>query len=156
MRMKRFYGVVTAVGVVSVALATTAIGAGSSQVKLQARMSAAQQDPPQVVTTPDAAGRFTAMLTRFAGGGGSLSWRLTYEKLSSPATFSYIFVPKRGKLGELVIQLCKPCRSGAHGTLQLSPSVMRLFASPIRWVNIRTKRNPKGEIRGKITTVAPS
>lgn len=123
-----------------------------STLQLQAHLTAAQQVPPQVVKTPHASARFSATLVRPSAGKGSFKWTLTYSGLSSPATTAYIFVPKNGKFGELVIQLCRHCKATTTGSATLTSTIAtQLSAGASRaWVNLRTQKNPKGEIRGRV------
>ena len=56
-----------------------------------------------------------------------------------------------GKLGPNVQFLCSPCRSGAHGSFYASPGELALIQKGGLYVNIRTKKHPGGELRGRLT-----
>jgi hypothetical protein len=120
---------------------------------MRATLDAEHQAPLQVVKAPRASGRFTATLARGAKGTGVLNWRLSYRNLSGAATFAYVFMAGTSKQGEIVLDLCRPrCTTGAKGTIRLVPSITRAFTDRTRaaFVVIRTKKNPKGEISGRI------
>lgn len=135
--------------IAAVLLAAAAPVIATSGQTLTATLDAKHQVPPQVVKAPSASGRFAATLTSSA-----LTWRLTYRNLSSRATFAFVFLPASGKQGQIVLDLCRPrCPSGAHGTVRLVPAVARAVAdrSRVAYVEILTVKNPKGEIRGRIS-----
>lgn len=87
-----------------------------------------------------------------AGLGSRLTWHVTYERLSSPVTVVMIAIPAKGKLGDVVVQLCRRshCRPTMKGTMRLPRSVARALATRAGYVSIRTKENPRGEIRGRL------
>jgi hypothetical protein len=123
---------------------------GQTKVALKASLNAAQQVPPQVYKVTDASGRFTGALTE-AGSNGKLAWTLSFAKLSGPVTVAYVDVPRTGKSGEVVVQLCRQCASGAKGVVTpLTASVTKAISTSTSYVVIRTKKNPNGEIRGRI------
>lgn len=144
------------VGVVPVfALGVQGVLAGTAQTtSLHATLNARQQVPPQVVKAANASGRFTATLLRYSSGRGKLSWRLNYSHLSSQATYAYISLPASGKTGEVVVQLCKArgCTPTTVGTSLLLAPVTRALATRAGYVSVQTKKNPRGEIRGKLTS----
>jgi hypothetical protein len=128
-----------------------ALGASLSGTKLSSTLTPAQQVPPQAVKAPQARATFAATLTRIANGRGKLTWRLSYAHLSSPVTKAFIDVPRTSSKPEVVVQFCGACTAGASGVVMPLPlRVANALESRSGWVSIRTKRNPKGEIRGRL------
>jgi hypothetical protein len=115
---------------------------------------AAQMSPSQVVPKPKSApgsatGVFRATLSS-AKNGYTITWRLTYGHLSGAATSAYVHLGNKGKHGPALLALCSPCKSGASGHAYFSPSELRLARAGGVYVNVRTLKNPAGEIRGQV------
>ncbi len=113
------------------------------------------QEVPRPSATLGGRGLLTATLTPTASGA-TIVWRLTFTKLTGQATAASIRRGEPGHTGPLLARLCAPCRSGAHGTVRVSGQPARhaiLFGET--YVNVATKRNPRGEIRGQIPKVSP-
>jgi Cu/Zn superoxide dismutase len=132
-------GAVTALAVTAVSLAATH-GAGWST-----KLTAAQEVPKQVVADTAAGGSFTATLT-----GKTLKWKLSFSKLTGPATAAHIHLGGMGKAGNVVVPLCGPCKSGMTGTATISAALMKDFTKHLLYVNVHTAKNPNGEIRGQL------
>jgi hypothetical protein len=130
--------------VAALALAAFAFGAGTKQV-WTAALSSGQEIPKQVVKTPNAHGLFRGVLT-----GTTLKWRLTFAKLTGPATQAHIHMAAKGKPGPVVVPLCAPCTSGMTGTVTLTPDLLAAFKKHLLYVNVHTDKNPAGEIRGQL------
>ena len=96
-----------------------------------------------------AAGHFTAKVT-----GKTLSWTLTFSHLSGRPTVTGLNKGVRGSNGVAFKTLCRQCYSGAHGKLTLTASQLDTLKRGRAYVNIHTKRNPYGEIRGQISRVS--
>jgi CHRD domain len=105
--------------------------------------------PHQAVKVPNASGAFSGRL-RATANGYRLSWRLTFIGLSGRAASAYLHQGKPGTHGPAFVFLCSPCISGAHGTSFFSPSELALVRQNRLYVNVRTARNPAGEIRGQV------
>jgi hypothetical protein len=135
--------------VLRVAAATAAVVATAAPVHLTARLTGAQESPPQAFKNAKATGTFTGTL-RTAKNGYRLRWQLTFSKLSGVATSAYIHQGKRGTHGAALLQLCAPCKSGATGDAFFSPPELTLARAGSLYVNVRTPKNPNGEIRGQI------
>jgi CHRD domain len=101
--------------------------------------------PKQVVKDTAAHGLFKGTLS-----GTTLKWKLTFAKLTGPATMAHIHMAAKGKVGNPVVTLCTPCTSGAHGTATLTAAEMTAFKKHLLYVNVHTAKNPNGEIRGQL------
>jgi hypothetical protein len=141
--VRKLVFLLAAVGAVLVVSAAAL--AGTRGASWSTTLSPAQEVPPQTVSTPAAHGAFTATLT-----GSTLTWKLTFSKLSGPATAAHIHLGAKGKSGNVLIPLCTPCKSGVSGTATLKSSVKADFTKHLLYVNVHTAKNPNGEIRGQL------
>jgi hypothetical protein len=137
----------SAVALAGAGLFSAGLGLASSNrlpAKLTARLTAGAEWP-----TPKAAGagsgRFTATLA-----GSLLAWRLTFSGLSGKAVAAHVHLGRVGVAGPVVVPLCGPCASGAHGALKVGVKVRLALISRGAYVNVHTPKNPAGEIRGQI------
>lgn len=150
---------------VSAAALTVAAGAGlavaatgSRQVgkatvyRLSAKLSAAQETP-RPKGKDRGTGTFAATLT-LNGSAGTLVWRLGFGGLSGPVTASHVHQGAPGKAGPVVIPLCAPCKSGVHGSFKGpvggDAAFLKALLAGGAYVNLHTKLNPGGEIRGQV------
>jgi hypothetical protein len=147
--MKGFV-LVIAVCFVSAVAAQSGFARAAQTNSLKASLNSRQQTPPQKFKATSGSGNFTASLVRRGNGKGTLSWHLSYQKLSSPVTSAYIFIAKHGKQGQVVVGLCTKCKATASGTMTTSVAITKALGSRPGVVTIRTKKNPKGEISGKL------
>jgi hypothetical protein len=134
------------------ALAGSAVARQASTVKMTARLTAKQAAQLQSVKVTRASGRFTGSLLRYSNGRSRLSWKLSYRHMSSRVTRAELVVPPaKGKLGAVAVQLCRSCKANAHGVVApiFKFSTTALLTRPT-WVIVSTKKNRKGEIRGRI------
>ena len=115
-------------------------------------LRASQERPKPKGKLARAKGTFTATVSR-SGATGVITWRLTFSKLSGRAIAAHIHSGARGKAGPVIVPLCAPCRSGAHGRATVDGSVLDALGSGRTYVNVHTKKNPAGEIRGQIPAV---
>ena len=115
-------------------------------------MRASQERPKPKGKLGRARGTFTATITR-SGASGVIVWRLTFGKLTGRAVAAHIHSGVRGKSGPVIVPLCAPCRSGARGRATVDASVLDALGAGRTYVNVHTKRNPAGEIRGQISAV---
>jgi hypothetical protein len=116
-------------------------------------MRASQERPKPKGNVRRARGTFTATITR-NGTNGVIAWRLTFSKLTGRATAAHIHSGVRGKAGPVIVPLCAPCRSGARGRATVDAAVLDALEAGRAYVNVHTKKNPLGEIRGQIAAVA--
>jgi CHRD domain-containing protein len=120
---------------------------------IKTTLRASQERPKPKGKLAKAKGSFTATVSR-TGTSGVITWRLTFGKLSGRAIAAHIHSGARGKPGPVIVPLCAPCRSGAHGKATVDESVLDALESGKTYVNVHTKKNPAGEIRGQIGAVA--
>jgi hypothetical protein len=134
-----------AAGVVCI-LALAALSFGATQKTVwTAALSSGQEVPKQVVKDAAAHGLFKATLS-----GTTLKWKLTFAKLTGPATAAHIHMGAKGKAGNVLVSLCAPCMSGVTGTASVTPAVLSAFKKHLLYVNVHTAKNPGGEIRGQL------
>jgi hypothetical protein len=119
---------------------------------LNAALDARQQAPPQSVPARAAIGTFSATL-KLSGSTARLSWRLTFTHLSGRALQADIHRGKLGKAGPVAATLCSPCKAGLRGTQSLSAALVRAIKNGGAYVDVHTKKNMRGEIRGQIRLV---
>jgi hypothetical protein len=86
-------------------------------------LRASQERPKPKGKLAKAKGTFTATVSR-NGTSGVIVWRLTFSKLSGRAIAAHIHSGVRGKAGPVIVPLCAPCRSGAHGRATVAASVL--------------------------------
>lgn len=116
-------------------------------------MRAKQEVPKPKGKVKRAVGTFTATVTR-SGASAVIAWRLTFSRLTGRAVAAHIHSGARGKPGAVIVPLCTPCRSGMRGTATVDASVVNALESGRTYVNVHTKKNPAGEIRGQIAPVS--
>lgn len=147
------------IGVVAVAVLATGLwsgigsagwlGTNAKAVALTSTLGAAKEVPKPTGVSANARGTFTAGLTR-TGARGTLSWRLTFGGLTGKAAAAHVHLGKAGKAGVVAVPLCGPCRSGARGTAKVNARTIAALLGGGAYVNVHTKTNPAGEIRGQI------
>lgn len=115
-------------------------------------LTSRQEVPRPTGNVGRATGTFTATVTK-AGAATTLSWRLTFARLTGRAGSAHIHVGRRGRAGPVAVALCGPCRSGVRKTVTLQRSVIAALEAGRAYVNVHTARNPAGEIRGQIAPV---
>jgi len=119
---------------------------------IKTTLRASQERPKPKGKLAKEKGAFTATVTR-TGDSGVITWRLTFGKLSSKSIAAHIHSGARGKPGPVIVPLCAPCRSGAHGKANVTASVLDALESGKTYVDVHTTKNPAGEIRGQIPAV---
>jgi hypothetical protein len=125
------------------------LGAPSTKTLLRAKLGVRQEVPRPQGTKAGATGLFTATLVR--KHTATLRWKLTFRKLTGKATVAAIHVGRAGKAAPAAIGLCKPCRSPVSGIiLNPRPALVKALLHRRAYVNVRTRRNRAGEIRGQI------
>ena len=134
--------------IVAAGLFVTGLGLGangSSGVKLTAKLDA-RHETPAAKGAARATGLFTASLS-----GRSLTWRLTFSRLTGKAIAAHVHLGKAGVAGPVAIPLCGPCVSGVHGKAAVTAKVRAALLAGAAYPNVHTARNPGGEVRGQVT-----
>lgn len=140
--MRKFVALVV---IVAVGVSAAAALAASRATVWTAALSSGQEVPKQVVKDAAAHGQFKGTLT-----GSTLKWKLTFSKLTGPATAAHIHMAPMGKSGNVVVPLCGPCKSPMSGTATISAALKAAFKKHLLYVNVHTAKNPAGEIRGQL------
>jgi hypothetical protein len=141
---------------VNVHTALNAAGEVRGQVErvasVRTSLNARQEVPKPKGKVNRARGTFIAVVTK-EGTTGSVAWRLTFSRLTGRAVAAHIHRGQRGRSGPVIVALCAPCRSGAAGSADVSAAVLSALEAGRAYVNVHTRRNPAGEIRGQIPAV---
>ena len=125
----------------------------SPAVTLKTSLRAAQERPKPKGNVRRARGTFTVTITK-KGSSAVLAWRLTFSRLTGTAVAAHIHSGARGRAGPVIVPLCAPCKSGARGTATVDASVLTALEAGRGYVNVHTKKNPAGEIRGQLGAAA--
>jgi hypothetical protein len=111
---------------------------------------------PRPKSTTRASGTFTGTLKVASATKATLTWKLSFARLTGPALAAHIHLGTPGKSGKIVVPLCGPCRSGRGGTKAVSAAAATAMIAGKAYVNVHTKANPGGEIRGTVKAKAAS
>jgi hypothetical protein len=142
---------VSAALAVGLTLAGLTLAAGQKDTfKLTATLKASSEVPKPKGVRPGATGTFTGTTVELANDKASLTWRLTFSKLTGRAAAAHIHIGKPGKAGNVMVALCGPCRSGKRGSATITHAQLNTIKAGRGYVNIHTAKNPAGEIRGQI------
>jgi CHRD domain len=133
------------VAVVAALVAVAGSTASPAVTKWSASLSPSQVAPKQASKNNNASGSFTA-----TAQGYTLKFKLTFDKLSGPATGAHIGYGKKGKPGNVTLALCSPCPNPTVNSAGINPSLISAFKSGLLYVEIDTKKNPNGEVRGQL------
>jgi CHRD domain-containing protein len=142
--MRKLVVMLGATAVCALAVAGLSFAAGHTTV-WTAALSSGQEVPKQAVKNTAAHGLFKGTLK-----GSKLTWKLTFAKLTGPATAAHIHMAAKGKSGAVVVPLCGPCTSGMTGTATITAALKTDFKKHLLYVNVHTAKNPNGEIRGQL------
>ena len=131
---------------------TTTAPTSTTEEKPVTRFSSklgARAEVPRATGVPaGAAGTFT--LTLIDKEKYSVTWKLTFSKLSGKAVAAHIHRGKPGKAGPVLVALCGPCKSGQTGKASVTEAAGNAIKSGGAYVNVHTAKNAGGEIRGQI------
>jgi hypothetical protein len=132
-------------------IAAAQAGPNTNTVYVKAQLSAGQEAPKPRLVVTDATGAFSASFAK-TPKGYTMTWNLTYDKLSGKVTSAFIHRGAKGGFGPALFALCEPCNgNNLHGSAYASPSEVALVVGNQTYVNVRTTKNPSGEIRGQLT-----
>jgi hypothetical protein len=131
------------------ALAGTMTLAQAAPVSFAVPLTGDQQVPP-VQTS----GSGTANLT-YDASTRVVTWNITFSGLSSQATMAHFHGPApAGKNAGVKVWLSQKgnmdVTSPISGQATLSPDDAKMFEAGDMYVNVHTKNNPGGEIRGQV------
>ena len=153
--MKNHFLLAGAVGLVLGLVIAGAAGARSQATRIQivATMVAGDETPTPKGEVASARGSFTGTLTK-TESGTVLNWQLSFGSLTGDAIAAHIHIADRGTAGPVVVPLCSPCTSGATGTASVNATVLEAIQNDRAYVNVHTKTNPAGEVRGQVSPAA--
>ena len=143
--MRKLLTVLATAATIGLLVPVLTSAAPSRKTVWTAALSSGQEVPKQIVRDRAAHGLFKGTLS-----GNTLTWRLTFAKLTGPATMAHIHMAAKGKSGNIVVALCAPCTSGQKGTSTISADLLQAFKKHLLYVNVHTAKNPAGEIRGQL------
>ena len=114
-------------------------------------LTGASERPAPISTTASGFGVFTLV-------GTNLSFNITYQGLSGPATAAHIHGPASDALTAVPIVDLKNFAVGGFGSsgsivgaVALDNSQLSAIVDGLAYVNLHTLTNPNGEIRGQVT-----
>nr|WP_294551605.1 CHRD domain-containing protein [uncultured Rhodopila sp.] len=129
----------------AVAFAGTALAATE---KFHATLSAASEVPP---THSTGSGEATATLDTATH---ELTYDVTFSGFSSDVTAAHIHGPAEpGKNAGVVVPLGNAPKSPIHGSARLTAEQEQQLAAGLYYVNIHSKNNPSGAVRGQLEAV---
>jgi hypothetical protein len=152
-------GVLIAAVAAAIALGLTMLASAAdarrqaTTIGLIATMNAPSEVPAPTGDVSAARGAFTATASQ-DGAGAGLTWSMTFDGLTGPATAAHIHVAPRGQAGAVVVPLCAPCTSPASGTATVDAATLAAIQTGGAYVNVHTDRNRAGEIRGQVGIAA--
>jgi hypothetical protein len=95
-------------------------------------------------------GTFTGTLKVVSATKATLKWKLAFAHLTGPGLAAHVHLGAPGKAGKVVVPLCGPCRSGRGGMKAVTAVAAAAMIAGKAYVNVHTKANPNGEIRGTV------
>ncbi len=137
--------------VAALALTAIALAAGQKDAfNLKSTLKAGAEVPKPNGVRTGAAGVFTGKAVEGENDRASLTWKLTFTKLTGAAAAAHIHVGKPGKAGNVIVALCGPCKNGQRGTTSITHAQLATIRAGRAYVNVHTKKNAAGEIRGQV------
>jgi hypothetical protein len=125
-----------------------AASASAATVKFHATLTAAAEVPP---TTSTGSGEATVTLDTATH---EITWDVTFGGFSSDVTAAHIHGPaEAGKNAGVVVPLGAAPKSPLHGTAKLTPEQEGQLTSGTYYVNVHSKNNPGGAVRGQLVQV---
>jgi hypothetical protein len=145
-----------ALAVASVVVGMAAAAPQKDTYGLSARLTARSEVPRPKGVPVGASGVFTGKVVELENDKASLTWRLTFSKLSGRAIAAHIHAGRTGKAGAVLVALCGPCRNGQRGSATLTHAQLNRIEAGATYVNVHTTKNAAGEIRGQVKAVETS
>jgi hypothetical protein len=140
-----------AIAAVGLGLAGLALAAPQKDTyNVTANLKARFEVPKPKGVPLGATGLFTGKVVELANDRATLTWRLTFSKLSGRAAAAHIHAGRAGRAGGVVLALCGPCRNGQRGSVTMSHAQLRAIQAGRTYVNVHTAKNVAGEIRGQV------
>ncbi len=131
----------------AIAVAGT-FSAHAATMKYHADLTAAQEVPP---TKSTGKGEATAILDTVTH---ELTVDMTFSGFSSDLTATHIHGPAAvGQNAGVLVPLAKEPKSPVHVTVKLTPEQVKLLGDGMLYVNLHSKNNPSGAVRGQLTAV---
>jgi hypothetical protein len=124
-------------------------GTAGESYKVSSTLDAKSEVPAPTGAPAGAGGSFSGKYVENSKGA-VLTWKLTFSKLSGPATAAHIHMAKTGVAGPVVVPLCGPCKSPMTGKATISKAVITALEGGKAYVNVHTTKNAAGEIRGQV------
>jgi hypothetical protein len=122
--------------------------ASAATVKFHATLDAASEVPPSKST---GSGEATASLDTATH---ELTYDVTFAGFSSDVTAAHIHGPAEpGKNAGVVVLLGNAPKSPIHGSAKLTSEQEKQLTTGLYYVNVHSKNNPSGAIRGQLTEV---
>ncbi|HEY0417156.1 MAG TPA: CHRD domain-containing protein [Gaiellaceae bacterium] len=106
-------------------------------------------DVPKPKGAAGAHGSFTGKYVEH-GKKATLTWKLTFGGLTGPALQAHIHMGKPGVSGNVIVPLCAPCKNGQTGKVTINETVIDALEKGKAYVNVHTKKNLPGEVRGQV------
>jgi hypothetical protein len=130
----------------ALALAATVTFAGPAFAeKFKATLDGKSEVPPNT-----SAGTGTADID-YDAASKKLTWKLTYSGLTGPATAAHFHGPAEvGKNAGVAVAIPNATQSPADGSATLTDAQAADLEAGKYYVNVHTKANPGGEIRGQV------
>jgi hypothetical protein len=136
---------------IALTLAGLVLAAGQKDAfNLNAALKARFEVPKPTGVPAAATGTFKGKAVEQENDKARLTWKLTFSGLSGRAVASHIHVGRPGHAGNVMVPLCGPCRSGQQGAATITHAQLKTIRAGRAYVNIHTKKNAAGEIRGQI------
>jgi hypothetical protein len=119
---------------------------------MSARLLPENVTRPPVGVHAGARGTFSASFWPY-GSTESARWALSTRRLTGPALTAHIHTGAPGRNGPVLITLCASGRCNLSGSslhTALPAGLLRTMRLLGAYVDVHTKRNPRGELRGQI------
>jgi CHRD domain len=119
--------------------------ASAAAVKYSAVLNAASEVPPGKSTGSGEAAATLDTATH------ELTYDVTFKGFTTDPTAAHIHGPaEAGKNAGVVLPLGTAPKSPIHGTAKLTPEQEQQLAAGMMYVNVHTKEDPSGAIRGQL------